>query len=142
MSESEIKKTLKNLNEKMDGIIARLDYLEQVIARYPDLASLSEVVFWFKTGLKMYDEPLKVLNRLLSLNRVVEEKIDDISRAIIQSLALKGSMNISQITREVKAQRGKASRKTVRAKLKALMEKGLVEKTGHYFQLAQEKVAK
>jgi|GEM_PF-977035 DNA-binding transcriptional ArsR family regulator len=142
MSESEIKKTLKNLNEKMDGIIARLDYLEQVIARYPDLASLSEVVFWFKTGLKMYDEPLKVLNRLLSLNRVVEEKIDDVSRAIIQSLALKGSMNISQITREVKAQRGKASRKTVRAKLKALMEKGLVEKTGHYFQLAQEKVAK
>jgi len=142
MSESEIKKTLKNLNEKMDGIIARLDHLEQVIARYPDLASLSEVVFWFKTGLKMYDEPLKVLNRLLSLNRVVEEKIDDVSRAIIQSLALKGSMNISQITREVKAQRGKASRKTVRAKLKALMEKGLVEKTGHYFQLAQEKVAK
>jgi DNA-binding transcriptional ArsR family regulator len=142
MSESEIKKTLKNLNEKMDGIIARLDYLEQVIARYPDLASLSEVVFWFKTGLKMYDEPLKVLNRLLSLNRVVEEKIDDVSRAIIQSLALKGSMNISQITREVKAQRGKASRKTVRAKLKVLIEKGLVEKTGHYFQLAQEKAAK
>jgi DNA-binding transcriptional ArsR family regulator len=142
MSEYEIKKTLKNLNEKMDSIIARLDYLEQVIARYPDLASLSEVVFWFKTGLKMYDEPLKVLNRLLSLNRLVEEKMDDLSRAIMQSLALRGSMNISQITREVKAQRGKASRKTVRAKLKALMEKGLVEKTGQYFQLAQEKAAK
>jgi DNA-binding transcriptional ArsR family regulator len=142
MSEDEIKKTLKNLNEKMDSIIARLDYLEQVIARYPDLASLSEVVFWFKTGLKMYDEPLKVLNRLLSLNRLVEEKMDDLSRAIMQSLALRGSMNISQITREVKAQRGKASRKTVRAKLKALMEKGLVEKTGQYFQLAQEKAAK
>jgi DNA-binding transcriptional ArsR family regulator len=142
MSEDEIKKTLKNLNEKMDSIIARLGYLEQVIARYPDLASLSEVVFWFKTGLKMYDEPLKVLNRLLSLNRVVEEKMDDVSRAIMQSLALRGSMNISQITREVKAQRGKASRKTVRAKLKALMGKGLVEKTGQYFQLAQEKAAK
>ena len=142
MSESEIEKTLKNLNEKMDRIIARLDYLEQVIARYPDLASLSEVVFWFKTGLKMYDEPLKVLNRLLSLSRVVEEKMDDVSRAIIQSLALRGSMNISQITREIKAQRGKASRKTVRAKLKALMEKGLVEKTGQYFQLAREKASK
>ncbi len=142
MSESEIEKTLKNLNKKMDRIIARLDYLEQVIARYPDLASLSEVVFWFKTGLKMYDEPLKVLNRLLSLSRVVEEKMDDVSRAIIQFLALRGSMNISQITREIKAQRGKASRKTVRAKLKALMEKGLVEKTGQYFQLAQEKASK
>jgi len=142
MSESEIEKTLKNLNEKMDRIIARLDYLEQVIARYPDLASLSEVVFWFKTGLKMYDEPLKVLNRLLSLSRVVEEKMDDVSRAIIQSLALRGSMNISQITREIKAQRGKASRKTVRAKLKALMEKGLVEKTGQYFRLAREKTSK
>jgi DNA-binding transcriptional ArsR family regulator len=142
MSEDEIKKTLKNLNEKMDSIITRLDYLEQVIARYPDLASLSEVVFWFKTGLKMYDEPLKVLNRLLSLSGMAEEKMDDISRTIMQSLALRGSMNISQIAREVKAQRGKASRKTVRAKLKALMEKGLVEKTGQYFQLAREKASK
>jgi len=142
MSEDEIKKTLKNLNEKMDSIITRLDYLEQVIARYPDLASLSEVVFWFKTGLKMYDEPLKVLNRLLSLSGMAEEKMDDISRTIMQSLALRGSMNTSQIAREVKAQRGKASRKTVRAKLKALMEKGLVEKTGQYFQLAREKASK
>lgn len=65
--------------------------------------------------------------------------MDDISRVIIQSLALRGSMNISQLTREVKAQRGKASRKTVRIKLKALMEKGLVEKTGHYYQLARKK---
>lgn len=139
MSEDEIRKTLKNLNEKMDSIISRLDYLEQVIARYPDLATLSEVVFWFKTGLKIYDEPLKVLNRLLSLSGMMDEKMDEISRVIIQSLALRGGMNISQLTREVKAQRGKASRKTVRTKLKALVEKGLVEKTGHYFQLARKK---
>lgn len=141
MSEDEIKTTLRSLSEKMDNIIARLDYLEQIIARYPDLTSLSEVVFWFKTGLKIYDEPLKVLNRLLSLSGVMDEKIDDISRIIVQSLALRGSMNISQLTREVKAQRGKASRKTVRARLKALIEKGLVEKSGHYFQLTRRRTS-
>lgn len=69
MSEDEIRKTLKNLNEKMDNIIARLDYLEQIITRCPDLASLSEVVFWFKTGLKIYDEPLKVFKQAFILKR-------------------------------------------------------------------------
>ena len=53
-------------------------------------------------------------------------KHDPIAREIVKILFDKKSANISQITRELKARRGKASRNTVREKLNRLVELGAV----------------
>ncbi|MEM2904945.1 MAG: hypothetical protein QW587_04315 [Candidatus Bathyarchaeia archaeon] len=142
--EVDVRKTLKDLNEKLDLIIRRLDHIEQTVAKYPEGAGVSDVVYWLKTGVRLYDEPLKVLNRLLSLSKVVERpgvQMDELSRLIAQSLALRGPMNISKLTREIRTKRGKASRKTVRARLETLLSKGIIRrsKTAQYcYELASQ----
>jgi hypothetical protein len=95
----------------------------------------------------MYGEPLKVASSLKSAERFLHQKMiaqDDISRCVVQALAVKGSLNISAITRQVAAMRGKASRRIVRGRMEKLVRQGillkaegqiptyrLVEETGH-----------
>lgn len=67
---------------------------------------------------------------------------DDISKAIIEALASsRKEVTISELTRMVKALRGKASRRIITGKVKALHSKGIVEVrnsgNGIYVKLAK-----
>jgi hypothetical protein len=122
---------LKSLNEKMERMMARLDYLEAILTesrQYPELAQLMGDL---KVGAALYGEPLKLIQRLLGVRRYLEktpDSRDDVSRIVLNSLALKGPMNISEMTREVERERGKASRVTVRKRVQDLLEEGAIEK--------------
>ncbi len=83
----------------------------------------------------MYGEPLKTLNRIVSAKKLIESTSvkDEINKIILNYLALKGPKNISELTREIKRQRGKASRTTVRNRIKYLLEtKALVKDENRY----------
>ena len=132
---------LKSLNEKMERMMRRLDYLEAILTesrQYPELAQLMGDL---KVGAALYGEPLKLIQRLLGVRRYLgktPDSRDEVSRIVLNSLALRGPMNISQMTREVERERGTASRVTVRKRVQNLLEEGAIEKGDGFEYMLKE----
>ena len=122
---------LKGLNEKLELMLNRLDYLEAVMTQNQEYPELSHVMSSLRVGTSLYSEPLKLIQRLVSVQRRLkrsQEPRDEISRIILNVLAIKGPQNVSGLAREVQLERGTGSRVTVRKKLLELIDEGLVQK--------------
>jgi len=138
---SGLERNLKELNEKLGLMMKRLDYLEALMTQSQEYPELSQIMGSLRVGTSLYSEPLKLIQRLVSVQRRLrrsEEPRDEISRIILNVLAIKGPQNVSSLTREVQLERGKGSRVTVRKKLLDLIDEGLVEKAeGHDYKLVE-----
>jgi len=125
---------VEELSRKLDQIIQRLDFLEKLILEKPEYADLAAGLQLTKVGIGLYGEPLKIASRLKTAQDYIRQRPiaqDEISRCIVQALAVKGSLNVSAITRQVAAMRGKASRRIVRDRVKRLAAQGvLMRKNG------------
>lgn len=134
---------VRNLDQKLDQIMNRLDTIEAALATSQQSAELSSVLSDLRTGILLYSEPLKAIKRLYDARRFLKAKAvekDEISRIIVQSLAMRGELNVSQVEREVRRARGKASRRIVRERLKKLETDGIVQRVpgpGNKYRLVQ-----
>ena len=132
---------LRELNEKLGLMMKRLDYMEALMTQNQEYPELSRVMSGLRVGTSLYSEPLKLIQRLMSVQRRLkrsEEPRDEISRIILNVLAIKGPQNVSSLTREVQLERGTGSRVTIRKKLLELTDEGLIEKTeGHDYRLVE-----
>ena len=135
---------LKDLDKKLDVIMKRLGTIEEILLLSGEYPYLAAAVRSMRQSVAFYSEPIKALERLATARKILRRRMiakDDLSQTIIGILAVKGPLNISQITRAVIAVKGKASRRIVRERLKRLEEQGAIRLTkgwGHRYEIAEE----
>jgi len=123
--------SLDDVRALLEEILLRVERLEkklESLERRDEQQLLALVAKLLRIGISPI-EIADAVSRLKSISSptVVSQLSDGISRAIVELLALKGPMSISQLTRELRSYRGRASRRVVSERVKRLREMGLVE---------------
>lgn len=138
---SSLDKELKALTQRLEEVIRRLDYIEAVLTEGQNYPEVAQVIGGLKAGTLLYGEPLKMIRRLLAVKRFLDRNAaarDEISRIILNTIAMKGPMNISELTRVAARERGTASRVTVRGRVRKLLDLGIIERAeGFRYRLVE-----
>ena len=154
-NDENLKKRIEDIEDKLDSYHEKLDYLilqnnnlkHQISDNNPELKKVVEMqTHLLNSLLNVAKLPTSLTSQTpSSTDRIIERfpylKYDSISKAIIGALEKKERLNISQLTEEVRKERGSASRRIVRERVDVLIEKGIIDEVdsgyGRQLELAQ-----
>lgn len=121
-SESEKDREIQELTDR----IGRLEEALRDVAR--PYSELSAHISRFQDIVNKYFRLLDLYQKhgSISIDVILPEVKDPISKEIMKILLEKESLNISQVTDELRARTGSASRRIVRGRLTDLVEKGIL----------------
>lgn len=122
---------LKELKALLLRLIERMDNLEQMLTEHQMINEAQAVALAMKI-LKIGAGTVNISSAILKLSKVerlVNSKRikDEISRAILEVIAVKGAQSISDLEKELRRLRGRASRRIISQRIEKLKEMGLVE---------------
>ncbi|MFO7835316.1 MAG: hypothetical protein R6V83_01585 [Candidatus Thorarchaeota archaeon] len=141
---------IEEIQDRLDQISRRLERVESLIERIePGIEEVSESAQVIREGFEFYDSMVNLMSKFTRAERLESRygdlKKDDIAWAMIRTLDERGPLNISQITAGVRRQRGTASRRIVRQRVKNLLDRGIVttvetdDDRATYYDLASTK---
>jgi hypothetical protein len=121
---------IKDLDRKLATIMDRLEAIEKILSDSLEHPELASTISNLRAGVLLVKEPISALERLSAAKKYLHRRSiekDEISRLIVQTLALEGPRNTSQIERAVREARGHASRRIIRLRMRRLMDEGIVQ---------------
>jgi len=133
--------------KRIEELTERIAQLEQLIRQVSvPYAELATQMATFQETVGKYFRLMDLYQRygVVSVDTILPEIKDPISKDILRILLDHPGLNISQLTEELKGRRGSSSRRIVREKLNELAERKLViEETGRNersYRLSEEVV--
>ena len=123
---------ISELEEKINYVILQITNLQHKVSdSNPELKQMMNLLQILTSTLQISKAPLTVASQTLALKdtilqRFPDLKYDSISKAIIVALDRKKRLNISQLTEQVRKERGSASRRIVRERVDKLIESGII----------------
>lgn len=131
--DEKVEELLKRVLERLERIESRLNQLEEIVSKPQQPGSDSLAARTLALALKLVKaggaavDLAWAASRLAKLQPLLLKAGDEISRAILEIIALKGPMNITALTGEVRKYRGTASRRIVASRVKQMSRSGLLK---------------
>jgi Fic family protein len=115
-----------SLEDRINELVKKINRLEDELRKEKEtnVLLLKELAI-IRNILTMSSLTYNSSKKVVLLSRSL--KAGELAKDIVEILMTEGPLNISQLTNKLKEVRGKASRKTVSAKLVELLSLGLVE---------------
>jgi len=123
---------ISELEEKINYVILQITNLQHKVSdSNPELKQMMNLLQILTSTLQISKAPLTVASQTLTLKDTILQrfpnlKYDSISKSIIVALDRKKRLNISQLTEQVRKERGSASRRIVRERVDKLIESGII----------------
>jgi DNA-binding transcriptional ArsR family regulator len=119
--------------DKLERLEGRLDRIESLLlSQQSQMDEVRSLFGFFRGSLRFYDEVSHLLSYISSFKRATKHEWifkDEFAKDIILTLARKGPRNISQLTRDIREDRGTASRRIISERVDRLIESGIVRET-------------
>ncbi|MCE4617385.1 MAG: hypothetical protein F7C32_02245 [Desulfurococcales archaeon] len=118
-----LEEKLTRIEKLLAQVLERLERLEKQSYLLGEEARLgAEITLAFSVPVQ---EAISAARKIVNATRR-GKSLDSVSRAIIEALAVKGSLSLRQLEHEVRLLRGSASRNTIKKKVRRLEELGIV----------------
>jgi len=121
---------VREIKRKLDLLLARMETLEKLISTILGSPELARAIGLLRMSGELYRDYSNLAERIALAQRHLNKKemaSDETMKCILRILVAQGPRNISEITRAVRAIRGKASRSRVAQKLQTMEKIGAVQ---------------